>query len=197
MTARDYLVRRSKCCDDHGRRNLLAVIELCGGNEQHGSIDKGRAPAPGKTLAQKPVYYQYTASQIEMMKRQAVKAEEDRIRERLKDEMEQLVKEKWESREAEDEDERMKRALALLMSVPTRILVEKFHWQPIKDENDRRSRLMQFCEAVVKEVNRVCDGEESDLKRYVEETYGLCGMRYVVKNDGANKDGENDDETEK
>lgn len=35
-----------------------------------------------------------------MMKRQAVKAEEDRIRERLKDEMEQLVKEKWESREA-------------------------------------------------------------------------------------------------
>ena len=146
-----------------------------------GALTRAERRRQEKALAQKPVYYQYTASQIEMMKRQAVKAEEDRIRERLKDEMEQLVKEKWESREAEDEDERMKRALALLMSVPTRILVEKFHWQPIKDENDRRSRLLQFCEAVAEEVNRVCDGEESDLKRYAEETYGICGVRYTVK----------------
>lgn len=146
-----------------------------------GALTRAERRRQEKALAQKPVYYQYTASQIEMMKRQAVKAEEDRIRERLKDEMEQLVKEKWESREAEDEDERMKRALALLMSVPTRILVEKFHWRPIKDENDRRSRLLQFCEAVAEEVNRVCDGEESDLKRYAEETYGICGVRYTVK----------------
>ena len=162
-----------------------------------GALTRAERRRQEKALAQKPVYYQYTASQIEMMKRQAVKAEEERIRARLKDEMEQLVKEKWEQREKQDEDERMKKALSLLLAAPTRILVEKFHWQPIKNENYRRSRLMQFCEAVVKEVNRICDGEESDLKRYVEETYGLCGVRYVVKNDGANKDGENDDETEK
>ena len=97
-----------------------------------GALTRAERRRQEKALAQKPVYYQYTASQIEMMKRQAVKAEEERIRARLKDEMEQLVKEKWEQREKQDEDERMKKALSLLLAAPTRILVEKFHWQPIK-----------------------------------------------------------------
>lgn len=140
-----------------------------------------------KALAQKPVYYQYTADQIEMMKRQAVKAKEAEIRARVKDEVEQLVESEWKHREellsGADEKERILKVLSILMSVPARILVDKFHWLPVRDENDRRSKLLQFSDAVVAEVNRICGGEnaDADIENYIIETYEKCGVKYTVK----------------
>lgn len=76
--------------------------------------------------------------------------------------------------------EAMKRQ-AVLMSVPARILCEKFHWKGVRDENDHRSKLLQFSEAIVKEVNRICSDENADIRKYRDETYELYGVKYEVK----------------
>ncbi len=77
--------------------------------------------------------------------------------------------------------ERIEKVLALLMSVPARILCEKFHWKGVRDENDHRSKLLQFSEAVVAEVNRICGDENADIRKYRDETYELYGVKYEVK----------------
>lgn len=76
--------------------------------------------------------------------------------------------------------EAMKRQ-AVLMSVPARILCEKFHWKGVRNENDHRSKLLQFSEAIVKEVNRICGDENADIRKYWDETYELYGVKYEVK----------------
>ena len=81
----------------------------------------------------------------------------------------------------ENEQERIEKVLALLMSVPARILCEKFHWKGVRDENDHRSKLLQFSEAVVAEVNRICGDENADIRKYRDETYELYGVKYEVK----------------
>lgn len=138
-----------------------------------------------KELSKKPVYYQYTASQIEMMKRLAVSAKEDEIRARVKGEVEKLVEAEWKRREellsGDNEEERLLKILSLLMSVPARILVEKFHWLPVRDENDHRSKLLQFSEAVVNEINRICGDENADIGQYADETYEKYGVKYTVE----------------
>ena len=114
--------------------------------------------------------YQFTLEQIEAMKRQAVLDAKE---------------EEWKQREqemsGENEQERIEKVLALLMSVPARILCEKFHWKGVRDENDHRSKLLQFSEAIVKEVNRICGDENADIRKYRDETYELYGVKYEVK----------------
>ena len=66
------------------------------------------------------------------------------------------------------------------MSVPARILCEKFHWKGVRDENDHRSKLLQFSEAVVAEVNRICGDENADIRAYRDKTYELYGVKYAA-----------------
>ena len=126
--------------------------------------------------------YQYTAAQIEEIKRQAVQEQ--------KQYLDKVIDEEWKKRteavSGETEEERMKKVLGLLLSVPARILCEKFHWKEVRDENDHRSKLLQFSEAVVKEVNRICDDENADIRKYCKETYEKYGVRYEVKDDKQN-----------
>lgn len=90
-------------------------------------------------------------------------------------EIEKKIDAEWEEREqvlsGETDNERMLKVLALLMSVPAKVLCEKFKWKPITDENDRRSRLLQFSEAVAEEVNRICGDEMTDIRTVAEEAY--------------------------
>lgn len=120
---------------------------------------------------------QYTAAQIEEIKRQAVKEQ--------KNYLDKVIDEEWKRRmeavSGETEEERMKKVLGLLLSVPARILCEKFHWKAVRDENDHRSKLLQFSEAVVKEVNRICEDENTDIRKYCKETYEKYGVKYVVE----------------
>ena len=156
-----------------------------------GALTRAERRRQEKALAQKPVYYQYTTSQIEVIKQQAVKAKEAEIRERAMVALEKEWKHREELLSFGDEHERILSVLSLLMSVPARILVDKFHWLPVRDENDRRSKLLQFSEAVVAEVNRICSDERADIERYAAETYEKCGVKYTVEDDG--KDGENNE----
>ena len=124
----------------------------------------------------------YRICQTFDMKRQAVKEQ--------KQYLDQVIDEEWKKRteavSGETEEERMKKVLGLLLSVPARILCEKFHWKEVRDENDHRSKLLQFSEAVVKEVNRICDDENADIRKYCKETYEKYGVRYEVKDDKQN-----------
>ena len=99
----------------------------------------------------KQAVYQYTAAQIEEIKRQAVQEQ--------KQYLDKVIDEEWKKRteavSGETEEERMKKVLGLLLSVPARILCEKFHWKEVRDENDHRSKLLQFYEAVEKEEKRI------------------------------------------
>ena len=114
--------------------------------------------------------YQFTLEQIEAMKRQAVLDAKEKMKEEIAKEINEHIQEEWKQREqemsGENEQERIEKVLALLMSVPARILCEKFHWKG---------------EAIVKEVNRICGDENADIRKYRDETYELYGVKYEVK----------------
>ena len=84
--------------------------------------------------------YQFTLEQIEAMKRQAVLDAKEKMKEEIAKEIDEHIQEEWKQREqemsGENEQERIEKVLALLMSVPARILCEKFHWKGVRDEND-------------------------------------------------------------
>lgn len=129
--------------------------------------------------------YQFTLDQLDAIKRQAVRDAKDRMKAEIMKEINVEIQEEWKRREnemsGENEQERIEKVLALLMSVPARILCEKFHWKGVRDENDHRSKLLQFSEAVVAEVNRICGDENADIRAYRDETYELYGVKYEVK----------------
>ncbi|RHN99875.1 hypothetical protein DW020_12215 [Clostridium sp. AF37-5AT] len=129
--------------------------------------------------------YQYTLEQIEAIRKQAVRDAKEQMKAEIAKEIDDHIKAEWKEREkemsGENEEERIEKVLALLMSVPARILCEKFHWKGVRDENDHRSKLLQFSEAIVKEVNRICGDENADIRKYRDETYELYGVKYEVK----------------
>ena len=151
-----------------------------------------------KLTGSKAAVYQYTAAQIEEIKHQAVIDRKEELKQILtvefeekwrdrEEEVNRKIDEEWERRAealgGSDAAERMEKVLGLLLSVPVRILCEKFHWLPIRDENDRRSKLLQFSEAVVAEVNRICADEYADIRAYSQETYEKYGVKYELQED--------------
>ena len=129
--------------------------------------------------------YQFTLEQIEAMKHQAVLDAKKKMKEEITKEIDEHIQEEWKQREqemsGENEQERIEKVLALLMSVPARILCEQFGWTGLRSENDHRSRLYRFSEAVVAEVNRICGDENADIRAYRDETYEMYGIKYEVK----------------
>lgn len=135
--------------------------------------------------ARKEPVYTLTQSQIDAIKRDAILAKREELKQSLAKEVEAHIEKEWAARveamSGETEEERILKVLCLLMAVPAKVLCEKFRWKPIVDENDRRSRLMQFSEAVVNEVNRICGDEELDIRKISQEVYEKYGVRYEVK----------------
>ncbi len=133
-----------------------------------------------KAASKKPVYYQYTLEQIEEIKRKAIMDKKEELKASIAKEIDERISVEWKEREealsGETDEERMLKVLALLMAVSAKVLCEKFHWKPIPDENDRRSRLLQFSEAVVEEVNRICSDEEMDIRAVENEVYEKYGV---------------------
>ncbi len=134
--------------------------------------------------AQKEPVYTLTRTQLEIIKQEAILAKREELKASIAREIEKKIDAEWEERErvlsGETDEERMLKVLALLMSVPAKVLCEKFKWKPITNENDRRSRLLQFSEAVVEEVNRICADESTDIRAVAEEIYQKYGVRYKI-----------------
>lgn len=134
-----------------------------------------------KEKASKPVYYQYTLAQIEEIKRKAI---EDKKVE-LKEYVDNHINEEWQKREelfsGDSDEERMKKILAMFMSVPTKVLCEHFHWKPITDEDDLRQKLLKFSKLVVEETNRIFEDETLDIRQIEEEILEKYGVKYILK----------------
>ncbi len=129
--------------------------------------------------------YQYTQEQIEAIKRDAVLEKKEELKAQIAKELDERIRKEWAEREAalagETDEERMLKVLALLMAVPAKVLCEKFHWKPVADENDKRSRLLQFSVAVVDEVNRICADTNVDIRAVGDMVYEKYGVRYEVR----------------
>lgn len=134
-----------------------------------------------KEQNKKPVYYQYTAEQIDAIRRQAVKDAAAEIDAHAR----QVVQAEWDKRaeslKGETTDETMKIVLGLLLAIPARVLCEHFGWGEVRHENDERSRLKRFSDSVVAEVNRVCDDEVADIRIYADETAEKYGVKYLLQ----------------
>ena len=131
-----------------------------------------------KVNNQKPVYYQYTLQQIEEIKRKAVKDCQERIQQEIKKEIEEEFKRRSEALGGDNEDNRLKSVLCLLLAVPASVLCEEFGWKPII--KGRKTRLEHFSECVVKEVNRICDDETVDIREYGEAVLEKYGVKYEL-----------------
>ncbi len=118
-----------------------------------------------KAGARKEPVYTLTQTQINEIRKQAVLERKEELKASI-------------SREI---DERIQKVLCLLLAVPAKVLCEKFRWKPIEDENDRRSRLLQFSEAVVKEVNQTFANDNVDIRAIGEEVYEKYGVRFEVR----------------
>ena len=134
--------------------------------------------------AQKEPVYTLTRSQLERIKQEAILAKREELKASIAREIEKKIDAEWEEREkalsGETDEERMLKVLVLLMSAPVKVLCEKFGWKPITDEKDHHSRLLQFSEAVVEEVNRICGDEMMDIRAVAEEVYEKYGVKYKV-----------------
>ena len=92
------------------------------------------------------------------------------------------LEEEWKKREAlmKTEGDNLNEMLSLLLSISSRILIEKFHWKPIpKDEKyDGRNNTAKFAKYYAEEVNLICSDEMKDIRKYCEETFDLYVVRY-------------------
>lgn len=106
-------------------------------------------------------------------------------------EAEEHIQDYWDSIEKEfntgDRQEDYNNLLSYLLSISSRVLIERFHWKPIpKDGNyDGRNRTYRFAQYVMQELAAISEDDEMDVRRYSAETFEKYGVKYVNKADGA------------
>ena len=120
--------------------------------------------------------------------------------ERQEDELDKLALQK--KQELEDEWKRreelfkdagpISELMSLLLCVSTRVLVEQFKWKPIPKEGnyDRRHKLVQFNDALVKELMEIGTDQTKDIRQYCKETYDLYGVKFVFEHEEKSSDQE-------
>lgn len=123
------------------------------------------------------VSYTFTAEQLE--------AHDAAVRkmalERRKQEMDEYLEKEFTERNrilagtAEDVTVEL---FSLLISVPCRVLVERFGWPAIWKHSTGRNRLSRFASAVQEEVEKIINDERMDIRKYAEEAYEVTGVKF-------------------
>lgn len=68
---------------------------------------------------------------------------------------------------------------ALMMAVPTRVLVMDMNWLPLDGgDKDKKRKLMQFAKYLMDEIERVNADEKFSIDKYVEQVYRETGVSY-------------------
>jgi hypothetical protein len=113
-----------------------------------------------------------------------------RVVEKAKAEVDKHIDMEWKAREEifrpdGDSAEGFFNIMQLLLAVPARILIEKFHWKPIPKDGvyDKRNKLMMFSDYMVDELNMIMDDEMQDIRRYCDETYEKYGVKFMREED--------------
>ena len=93
----------------------------------------------------------------------------------------QVVQEEWDRRkaffESQSEEEQMQLILSLLLSCSCRVLIEKFHWKPVRNDR-RKTRTEMFAEYLADEIGAITMDERKDIREYCEETERRYNVRF-------------------
>ena len=121
---------------------------------------------------------EYRKSIMERVKAEA--AEIDRQRdERFREKAEALWAERRDEFQTGSEMGDLQTAVAWMLAVSVRVLVERFGWVPIR--NGHRTRLRRFAEGVLEELEKIQTDEKKDIIWYARETEDKYGVRFLTK----------------
>lgn len=83
-----------------------------------------------------------------------------------------------------EQQEHAREISALMMAVPTRVLVRDMGYKPLEGipEDDRR-KIKKFAIALMAEIEKVNADEKFSIDRYVEEVYEETGVSYRYNGD--------------
>lgn len=144
--------------------------------------------------------YTFTSAQLQEHDEFVIRQKRDEIKRKLVAEMDEKYKAKeaelqeairkeWADRESkfkgDDWSDNFFLMMSLLLSVSCRVLIEKFHWKPIPKDKywNKTNRLARFGDAIIDEINGICNDEMKDIRWYVDETYELYGVKFMQTED--------------
>lgn len=79
----------------------------------------------------------------------------------------------------EEQQEHAREISALMMAVPTRVLVRDMGFKPLEGiPEDNRRKIKKFAVALMQEIERVNNDEKFSIDKYVEEVYEETGVSY-------------------
>ena len=143
--------------------------------------------------------YTFTREQLEEHDNFVRRQFKDRVREDVakkveadtearKKEIDEYLRQEWKKREEifngiNEGGDGFFNILSLLLATSSRILIEKFHWKDIPKDGvfDKRNKTARFADYLVDEINKITQDENADIRRYVEETYQLYGIKFIMK----------------
>lgn len=143
------------------------------------------------------VTYTFTSRQLQDHDETVLRAYRDRVAKECTAKLEaeyeerqkrahEIIQQEWDEREAAfktgDAADEMALLMQYVLSVPVRVLVERFGWTAAsKDRYDRRLKITQFAEAIVDEVTKICDDDEQDIRSYCAETFDKYGIKFFTE----------------
>lgn len=92
---------------------------------------------------------------------------------------------KTEQQMLKEQKEHARKISALMMAVPTLVLVRDMKWKPLEgipEDNNRKIR--EFAEKLMLEIERTNDDPNFDIGEYCEKVYEKTGVRYNYSKNG-------------
>lgn len=143
----------------------------------------------------KNVIYTFTKEQLREHDLAVIRSKEDLLQRRLDEmraeknkELDEYLTAEWKKREElfRESHDSLVNILGIMLSVPARVLVEKFGWEVVPKEWSGENGvpdipLARFSEAVVEEINSIAIDDTKDIRKYCEETYEKCGVKYAAE----------------
>lgn len=139
--------------------------------------------------AKQKTVYTFTAEQLaerdRLMKLETIKLyrkELDKETKERHDELNERIREEWERRAADfgtdDLNETFANALAYMLTVPCRVLIEKYGWAP--PETGGR-KIKRFAQDMVNEIDNMTHTEKIDIREYARRTYQKYGVKFITQ----------------
>lgn len=152
----------------------------------------GKNGAAMRAAKEKNVTYTFTKEQLREHDLAVIRSKEDLLQHRLDEmraeknkELDEYLTEEWNKREElfRETHDSLVNILGIMLSVPARVLVEKFGWDavPLGYNGEGDIPLARFSEAVVEEINSIAIDDTKDIRKYCEETYEKCGVKYATE----------------
>ena len=155
----------------------------------------------GKLLREqkkKTATYTFTAEQLEAHDKAVIQEREAYLRDRIRPTVEalvteerekahQVIQEEWDIRARDfqlgEKGENYETLLSYLLAIPSRVLIERFHWKPIPQDGkyDKRNRTMRFADCLVDELSKISHDDMMDIRKYCDETYRLYGVKFTAE----------------